>query len=345
MIRRILVYSTGVFALVALLWMIGGDDLIELLSNVSPAWLILTAVCWVSAFAIRGARWKILLSPVGKDVAFSSSFWSISMSYLVNFILPTKWGSEVVRAFALSKKEKVSFLQTFSSIAVEKVLDLLTMVTLGSGALVFLPTIIPVPLWVFYVLKVLALLAVALLVGLLIVSWKLKHLVDKIDVQANALGSIRRRVLITISALASGAGWVLGYPVIFLRSLGLTFILWFVFSAGVYGVFLSFGIAPEPLAILLGTLLISFAYVLPNVPGYVGTYEGIWVLVFLGLGLGTSQIVFAGAVVGHLVSTAITVSLGSLGLMKAGMSLAESLRIRRYHVQATMPAKKWRDLA
>ena len=344
MIRRILVYSAGAVALVALFWMIGGD-LIELLRNVSPAWLLLTAVCWISAFAIRGARWKILLSPIGSDVSFSSSFWSISMSYLVNFILPTKWGSEVVRAFALSKKEKISFLPTFSSIAVEKVLDLLTMVTLASGALVFLPTIIPVPLWVFYVLKILAVLAVALLVALLAVSWKLKHLIDKTNAQANVFGRIRRKLITTISALASGAGWVLKYPVPFLRSLGLTFILWFVFSAGVYGVFQSFGIAPEPLAILLGTLLISFAYVLPNVPGYVGTYEGIWVLIFLGLGLGTSQIVFAGAVVGHLVSTAITVSLGSIGLMKVGMSLAESLRIRSWHDQAAMSTKKGKDLA
>ena len=174
-------------------------------------------------------------------------------------------------------------------------------------------------------------------------SWRLKHLIDKINAQANALGRIRRKFITIISALASGAGWVLRYPLPFLRSLGLTFILWFVFSIGVYGVFLSFGITPQPLAILLGTLLFSFAYVLPNVPGYVGTYEGMWLLIFLGLGVGTGQIVFAGAVVGHLVSTVITVSLGFVGLMKAGMSLAESLRIRSYHHQATMPAKKEGD--
>ncbi|WP_455367826.1 lysylphosphatidylglycerol synthase transmembrane domain-containing protein, partial [[Eubacterium] cellulosolvens] len=128
---------------------------------------------WVSAFIIRGTRWRILLTPIKRNVTFSSSFWSISMSYMVNFIIPTKWGSEAARAVALSKKEKVSFLSTFSSILVEKVLDLLTMVTLAAVTIMLFPKADIVEGWIFNVLRALTLLAAMLVVGLFVVSWKL----------------------------------------------------------------------------------------------------------------------------------------------------------------------------
>ncbi|WP_455368019.1 lysylphosphatidylglycerol synthase transmembrane domain-containing protein [[Eubacterium] cellulosolvens] len=309
-----------------MLWIIGGD-LVHFLGTVSPGWLVATGMCWVSAFIIRGTRWRILLKPIRKNVTFSSSFWSISMSYLVNFILPTKWGSEAARAAALSKKENVSFLSTFSSILVEKVLDLLTMVMLATVTVLFLPKL-DFGGWILSVLKVLALLAAVLVIGLFLISWKLKYLINKLKKHSNISGRISRAFTTIIISFAQGFGWICKNPLPFLYGIGLTFALWFIYSLGVYSVFQSLGISPDPFAVILGSLLFSFAYVLPNIPGYVGTYEGMWVLIFLGLGIGGSQIIFAGAVVGHLVSTLIIASLGSIGLVKTGLSLTESLRFK-----------------
>lgn len=326
MIRRVLVYSTGVVALVALFWMIGGDP-IQLLSNLSPAWLLLTATSWISVFIIRGVRWKILLSPISRNISFSNSFWSISMSYLVNLILPTKWCSEVARAISLSRRENTKLFPTLSSIVVEKMLDLLGMVMLASAALVFIPSV-NVPNWVFYALKILALLVVIMIAGLFVVSWKSVCFIDRLKSCVNGSGRISRALVGMLCSLADSVEWMLRNPRPFLRSFALTFVLWVAFSMGVYSIFFSLGMKPQPLVVLLGSLLFSFAYVLPNVPGYVGTYEGMWVLIFFGLGVGTSRTVLAGALVGHLISMSITVTLGSIGLAKVGLTLAESIRMR-----------------
>ncbi len=336
-ISRILAYSAALIIMAVVLWTIR-DDLIGLLSNVSPAWLLLTAICWISAFVIRGARWKMLLSPIERNISFSSSFWSISMSYLVNLIVPTKWGSELARAFALSRKENASLLSTLSSIVVEKIQDLFSMVILASTALVFIPSIDLIPSWVFHILKILAVLAVVSITGLFMMSWKSLSFIAELKRRINSLGRIGRTLTTALSFLVKGVEWIVRNPKPFVWSFTLTFTLWLVFSMGIYAIFSSLGTAPHPLIVILGSLLFSFAYVLPNVPGYVGTYEGMWALVFLGLGVGGNQTVLAGALVGHLISTTITVTLGSIGLVRIGLNLAESLKMRSIRMQDLLKA-------
>ena len=226
--------------------------------------------------------------------------------------------------------EDVSFPSTLSSIAVEKVLDLVTMIVLASFSIMFFPEVDVVPAWVFNILKILALLAAISIIGLLFVSWKSPSIIVKLETYVDVFG--RSKTLMKIlSSLIKGAAWIPKHPLQFFYSLGLTFVLWLIFSMGTYTIFLSLGISPNPFTIILGTLLTSFAYVLPNVPGYVGTFEGAWLLIFSALGIGSTQIIFAGALIGHIVTTIIIISLGSIAMVKIGISLTETLRMRRYN--------------
>jgi len=221
---------------------------------------------------------------------------------------------------------------------VEKIQDLFSMVILASTALVFIPSIDLIPSWVFHILKILAVLAVVSITGLFMMSWKSLSFIAELKRRINSLGRIGRTLTTALSFLVKGVEWIVRNPKPFVWSFTLTFTLWLVFSMGIYAIFSSLGTAPHPLIVILGSLLFSFAYVLPNVPGYVGTYEGMWALVFLGLGVGGNQTVLAGALVGHLISTTITVTLGSIGLVRIGLNLAESLKMRSIRMQDLLKA-------
>ncbi|NLG71942.1 MAG: flippase-like domain-containing protein [Chloroflexi bacterium] len=77
--------------------------------SLSLVWLLLRAVVW-----------RVLLR---EQASFKNVFFTIAEGYLLNNLLPLRLG-EVARSFLLSRKERLAFWQVFSSIVIERVLDL-----------------------------------------------------------------------------------------------------------------------------------------------------------------------------------------------------------------------------
>ena len=106
-------------SLVIILYFIDLDRLIEalrladyrivaLLFGVSIVWLI-----------VRAMVWRTLLR---EQASFSQVFFTLNEGYLLNNLLPFRLG-EVGRAFLLAKKANLKFLQVFSTILIERALD------------------------------------------------------------------------------------------------------------------------------------------------------------------------------------------------------------------------------
>ena len=81
----------------------------------------------VGWLAVRALVWRTLLQ---EQAALSQVFLTLNEGYLLNNILPFRLG-EVGRAFILSKKAELGFLQVFSTIIIERGLD----VALAAGLL------------------------------------------------------------------------------------------------------------------------------------------------------------------------------------------------------------------
>ena len=75
-------------------------------------------VIWV---AIRSAFWRTLL---GEKATFGQVFITVNEGYLINNLLPLRLG-EVARSFLLSRKTELGFWQVFSTILIERALDLM----------------------------------------------------------------------------------------------------------------------------------------------------------------------------------------------------------------------------
>ena len=69
---------------------------------------------------VRGLVWRTLLQ---EQATFRQVFFTINEGYLLNNILPFRLG-EVGRAFLLARKAGMSFWEVFSTILIERVLDL-----------------------------------------------------------------------------------------------------------------------------------------------------------------------------------------------------------------------------
>jgi uncharacterized protein (TIRG00374 family) len=78
---------------------------------------VLLTISWL---LVRGKVWQALLP---ERIPYKTVFLTINEGYLLNNILPFRLG-EVGRAFLLSRKTPLRFWQVFSSILIERVLDL-----------------------------------------------------------------------------------------------------------------------------------------------------------------------------------------------------------------------------
>ncbi|WP_322794935.1 lysylphosphatidylglycerol synthase transmembrane domain-containing protein [Tepidiforma sp.] len=106
------------------------------LSDADYRWLIPgTAVLFV-AITARCIRWSVLMRPVAA-MSPARLFPYAIIGYMANNLLPARAG-ELVRAYVLGERERVSTVGTFGTIAVERLFDGCTLVLmlLVAGALV-----------------------------------------------------------------------------------------------------------------------------------------------------------------------------------------------------------------
>jgi uncharacterized protein (TIRG00374 family) len=89
-------------------------------------WWVLFAACFgIAAYWFRAIRWNLMLEPMGHHISSSNALWSISFGYLMNLTIPRS--GEVARATALYGVEKVPVDQSFGTIILERVVDLVCM--------------------------------------------------------------------------------------------------------------------------------------------------------------------------------------------------------------------------
>ncbi|WP_370895328.1 lysylphosphatidylglycerol synthase transmembrane domain-containing protein [Chryseobacterium gossypii] len=104
------------------------------LAKANYFWVIFAACFGILAYWFRAIRWNLLLEPMGHKISSSNALWSISFGYLMNLTIPRS--GEVARATALYGVEKVPVDQSFGTIILERVVDLLCM--LGFLGLTFI---------------------------------------------------------------------------------------------------------------------------------------------------------------------------------------------------------------
>jgi len=95
------------------------------LAKANYMWVVFAAFFGVLAYWFRAVRWNLLLEPMGHHISTSNAFWTISFGYLMNLTIPRS--GEVARATALYGVEKVPVDQSFGTIILERVVDLVCM--------------------------------------------------------------------------------------------------------------------------------------------------------------------------------------------------------------------------
>ncbi len=332
----------GILLLIALIWWTGIDKIGAVIGSASPLWLAAAATVILPAYILKAIRWKLLLLPVKKNVRVSNTFWSTALGNMVNTLIPIRLG-EFARAYILGEKERTGFAPCFSSIVVERTLDLIGLLSIGVVTMLMVSAQTSLSSLVANIFTAVAALIAAIL-AVIIVGIKKEDLIIRILTQVTLkiplIKKYTNRITDFASSLIKGLQGLSQNPKMLIANFSLTWTAWLIHTSAIYLTFMAFNYPISFVAATLGGVLMSLSHILPATPGYVGSYEAFWVLIFTLLGVTETDVLVAMGVISHLIGVLPVVIVGCVSVVWLGASFEQIFTFKRYSADTKTAPKQ-----
>ncbi len=295
-----------------ILYFVHPFELIEALRQANLGWLALSFAVATIWLAVRGVVWRALLR--GR-ASYRHVFLSLNEGYLLNNFLPFRLG-ELGRAFLLSRKTELTFMEILPTIIIERVLDLAFM---AAVLLIAIPYVPGAP----DTLKQAAYIASGLVVLGLFVMYLLAHnhvwalgVYEKMSQRWPILqrfGGLVKSLFEGLAILTDG--WL------FLRVLGLMVINWGIAIVQYLIILLIFFPNAQVVWAMFALGAAAFGGAAPGLPGGVGTFDtAMSGALFLVTADRANSV--AAALITHVLNYVITGIIGIYALSREGQTLS-----------------------
>jgi glycosyltransferase 2 family protein len=290
-------------------------DLRAMTDAIRHANYLLLSFSFILSFAwiaVRAQVWRTLLRD---KPSYSDTFWTVGEGYLLNNFLPFRLG-EIGRAFLLSRKTGMQFMEILPTIVIERAMDL------GYTVIIFLAAI-PYVVGSQGAERVGVVVGVVVLAGFILLyvlarsnQWAL-DLFHKLSARWPAIqrfgGSFLESFFAGLSVLTDG--WL------FVRFLFWMTLNWAMAIVSYYFIIRAFFPQTQITWAMFGLGAAAFGGAIPSLPGAVGTLEGAFggALALLSHDESTS---FAVAITVRLYNYINSGVIGGIGLAREGETLS-----------------------
>jgi len=132
LIQKILIYSFFLGLGLLLFWWLYKDldwkRLMQGFRITNYYWILISIIIGLFSHYIRSIRWNMLITPLGYHPKISNIFLSILIMYFTNLLVPR--AGEVARCTVLARYEKIPVSKLIGTMVVERIADIITMITL-----------------------------------------------------------------------------------------------------------------------------------------------------------------------------------------------------------------------
>ncbi len=294
---------------------------------------LLTSVAFLTAYSIRGVRWKLFLNPVGK-VSTAKAIQLFLVGIFLNFLLPIR-GGEVAKSLMLKRIANIPISQSLPTVAMDKALDLMpALFIMVIGPLLGLH--MTPQLWL--VLGLVGGLLIGLIFFIALAAWKRTAAIGLLQTMTGilprSLGSkIEGFATGFVDSLLAGAS----RPSIFIPAMLLTCAA--VVFDGLYAMlaFWTIGLQIDFGNCIFGYTIYNMFYILPTPPGQVGSNEAIGLLIFHTLlGFDAKQVT-AMFIFSHPLAALLMTITGMLCLSALGFTISSAMKVQTEGAKAVLP--------
>lgn len=289
---------SGVCVAVAI-YRIDFQELLNILKNVRPAFLLLSVAFILLTQIIRSLRWQLLMMSV-KWIRLMNLTSATVIGSMADMILPARVG-DIIRAGLIGKREKVSSVSSLATIVVERTYDILTILFVLLMIVLFFNTIFTseaVSDSMVLTGKIVTVASLMLLLLLFVIRIKTTGIIHLLNRFCGFLPErFRARIAESLASFALGLqavklDWGL-MPIVFYSVL-----LWSAFALSNYFVLKAMD---YHLSLVTAYYLLLFQILgvtLPSSPGFIGTYHAAVVAGLSTLGI-TAEKALGVAIIMH----------------------------------------------
>lgn len=254
------------------IWALDWPAVWQALRQVHYGWVGLAVALNFLAFITRSIRWGFLLGP--QPLLFKARFDALIIGQAANYISPARVG-DLLRAYVLNEATGVSKAQALGTIALEKLWDL-AMLFLFTAALSWF---FPLPDWLLDPARGLLVLTLLAVLGVGLLLWRQTRTLTWLTQMGDRLLPRLRDRLVRLSqnTLAGFAG--ARDPRLAIQIGGWSFIVWVIGGLLNYVVFLAFDLPLSLIPAFLLLIVLQVGVAVPSLPGRIGIFQGICVLV------------------------------------------------------------------
>ncbi len=316
------------------LWKVDFEETGRELREANYAYFVPAVLVYFASLGFRSLRWHFLLLHL-KSVPPWRLYSVVAIGYLANNILPIRLG-ELVRAHSLGEKEEINKASALSTIAVERMVDGLTLILFIAVAWPFLPWTDVLrtdtgdinALWiVLSILVALVFVAGFLAMFLFATSPALGHRLAHL-LAAVSPKSFRPRMESLVYLLIEGLG-ALRSPRKILLIAVLSAPVWLLEAAVYHIIAVSFELDLPFQVILLVTATSNLATAIPSSIGGIGPFEVVAKSTLVAFGI-SGEAAAAYSFFVHIIALWLPVNiLGLFFLGKENLTLSQLARTRR----------------
>jgi len=267
----------GIIISVLCLWFAFKDVDVQALANslehVGWGWVASSILLVYLGLVIRSLRWRYLL-PMAPDIRFMNLLAATFIGMMANNILPARIG-EVVRAWVLSRRERVSVPEALGSIVLERLLDVIAALAILGVCVAFSPDLGD---QASRLRKQAGTFVFALALGVIVLLVVLSRRRDSIlqwgqKWSAKRAAGWARRSMDGLHKFALGLDAVRGgRQVATLAALSL--LTWAIAIASFQMIAEGLALRVSPMQMSLVFVIVLFGVAIPSAPGFVGTFHG-----------------------------------------------------------------------
>lgn len=248
------------------------------LQHLSIGLALACGAAFLSAYVVRALRWRCLLRPCRVTVRRAVAIYFVAI--FLNWLLPIR-GGELAMSLLLRHTDGIPVSRSLPAVGMDKAMDLLPVVVL-LAVLPFTPLRLGGPLWIL-LLSTLALLVVAGGV-LVLVAWRPKQTQAILIRPATALLPTRVRGGVEgfVATFAATFIALVRRPRLLLLAGALTVVALCLDALFCLLAFRAVGVVVPVWIVLYGYTFFNLSFILPSLPGQVGSNELIGLLIFSG---------------------------------------------------------------
>lgn len=318
-LRKLLLLISGLIVGLLLLWLAVKDSNPQqigerLLQETNFAYSIPFLVLLLLFFWLKAWRWGCLLA-MSTAGSLYDRFAAVLIGYTGNLILPAQLG-ELVRVYILSRQTQSGAMPILTSIALERVFDLLVMLLFLLAAMFISGQDLAWMRTLAYVLSGLILLGLGFAWVYLKYTQQILRLMQPL---LQHLGEHWQNKLLSWAEQGAEGLGILQRPALLWQTLISSVLIWLAMSGCIYlalqaaAIHLPFTAAIFTLVVIIGGMM------LPASPGFVGTIQFCFVLVLSQYGIEDEQAV-ASSLFYHLLITLPILLIGYALILKLGFS-------------------------